>query len=57
MLTTSLIGMTAIASAVAGYFMTHVQGLNRLLFFVGGLLMIDPKLLTDLIGLGLLAVG
>ncbi|ABO51713.1 TRAP transporter, 4TM/12TM fusion protein [Desulforamulus reducens MI-1] len=57
MLTTSLIGMTAIASAVAGYFMTHVQGLNRLLFFVGGLLMIDPKLLTDLIGLGLLVLG
>ncbi len=57
MMTTSLIGMTAIAAAVSGYLITRAQWTERILFFVGGLLMIDPNPLTDLAGLGLLVIG
>lgn len=57
MMTTSLIGMTAIAAAVSGYLLTRAQWVERIFFFVGGLLMIDPNLVTDMIGLGLLIVA
>ncbi|MGB4018164.1 MAG: TRAP transporter permease, partial [Syntrophomonadaceae bacterium] len=51
------IGMLGLASAVSGYMFTHAQWLTRLMFFAGGLLMIDPDLTTDLVGLGLLATA
>jgi TRAP transporter 4TM/12TM fusion protein len=54
---TSTIGMLGLASAVSGYMFTHAQWLTRLMFFAGGLLMIDPDLTTDLVGLGLLATA
>ncbi len=51
---TSLLGMLGIAAAVTGYFINHAKWYERIIFFVGGLLMIDPSLSTDFIGLGLL---
>ena len=57
MMVTSLIGMTAVAGAISGYLITATKGLDRILLFVGGLMMIDPNLITDLIGVGLLAVA
>ena len=37
--------------------MTLGKPLDRILFFAGGLMMIHPELKTDMIGLGLIAVG
>jgi len=51
---TSVVGMIGIASAVSGYLVTRAYWPERLMFFVGGLLMIDPNLRTDSIGLCLL---
>ncbi len=57
MMATSLIGMTAVAAAIAGYLITPTKWFDRILFFIGGLMLIDPNLITDLVGIGLLAVG
>ncbi|MFY9324794.1 MAG: TRAP transporter large permease subunit, partial [Syntrophomonadaceae bacterium] len=54
---TSTIGMLGLAAAVSGYMFTHAQWFTRVMFFAGGLLMIDPDLTTDLFGLALLATA
>lgn len=54
---TSTIGMIGVAAAVSGYLISPGRWYDRLLFLVGGLLMIDPNHITDLIGLGLLLVA
>ncbi|AEF95500.1 TRAP transporter, 4TM/12TM fusion protein [Desulfotomaculum nigrificans CO-1-SRB] len=51
MTVTSLVGMTAVAAALSGYLLTRTRLLDQVLFFVGGLLLIDPHTVTDLIGL------
>jgi len=56
MLITSLIGIVAVASAVNGWLMTNTVWYERILGFVGGVLLIDPGLTTDLIGIGLVAI-
>lgn len=53
---TSLVGMLGIGAAMEGYFLTHAGWLERILFLTGGLMLIDPGLVTDLIGAGLIAV-
>lgn len=52
---TSLVGMVGLSSAMIGYFLAPASPLVRVLFFVGGLLLIDPGLQTDIIGGGILA--
>lgn len=54
---TSIIGMIGVSSAVGGFFLTDESILERIIFFVGGVLMVIPGLKTDLAGLVLLAVG
>ncbi|NLU46703.1 MAG: TRAP transporter permease [Syntrophomonadaceae bacterium] len=54
---TSTLGMLGLATAVAGYLLTHAHLLERIMFFVGGLLMIDPSVTTDVIGFVLLMVA
>lgn len=54
---TSTLGMLGIAAAVSGYLLTYAHWLERILFFVGGLLMIDPNVTTDVIGFVLLMVA
>jgi len=54
---TSLIGMLGLAAAVSGYLFTRASIIERLLFFVGGLMMIDPNVYTDILGLVILAVA
>ncbi|MEN6315082.1 MAG: TRAP transporter permease [Clostridiaceae bacterium] len=56
MIITSLVGMLGIGAAMEGYFLTHAGWVERLLFLAGGLLLIDPGLITDLIGAGLIIV-
>ncbi|SHH04970.1 TRAP transporter, 4TM/12TM fusion protein [Thermosyntropha lipolytica DSM 11003] len=48
---TAVVGMVGIAAAVSGYFITYGRFYDRIMFFIGGLLMISPGLYTDLVGL------
>lgn len=54
---TSIIGMIGVAAAISGYLIAQGRWYDRLLFLIGGLLMIDPNHFTDLVGLGLLLAG
>ncbi|MCG0275592.1 MAG: TRAP transporter permease [Thermosediminibacteraceae bacterium] len=54
---TSIIGIIGVGSAVSGYFLTHQSLLERIIFFAGGVLMVTPGFITDLVGLGLLIAG
>jgi TRAP-type uncharacterized transport system fused permease subunit len=48
---TSLIGIFAVSSSLEGYFLSHMRWYERLVILIGGLLLIYPGLVTDLIGL------
>ncbi len=56
MIFTSLVGMVAIGAAMEGWLFGRANVLERLLFLVGGLMMIDPSGMTDLLGFAVLAV-
>ncbi len=51
---TSIIGMVGLGAAMIGYFLADANPLIRIGFFVGGILLIDPGLLTDVIGFAML---
>ena len=53
---TALIGMFAVASCLEGWLLHRMSWIERLLAVAGGLLMLYPGLITDLIGLALFAV-
>jgi len=53
MLITSLIGIIAVASAVNGWLFTNVTWYERIIGFAGGLALIDPGAVTDIVGIGL----
>ena len=52
---TSFAGMIAIASALEGYMLRNLNALERILLAAGGLAMLIPGVVTDLIGVGILA--
>ena len=54
---TAVIGMFGVGAAVEGYFSRHAHLLQRLLFLVGGLLLIKPGMLTDVIGIGIVVLA
>ncbi len=54
---TSLIGIFGVAAALEGYLFTDMKIADRLMLAAGGLLMITPGLVTDAIGLALIAGG
>ena len=54
-LITSFAGMIAIASALEGYMLRNLNALERILLAAGGLAMLIPGAVTDLIGVGILA--
>ncbi|MGN0941871.1 MAG: TRAP transporter permease [Selenomonadaceae bacterium] len=54
-LITALCGMVALSSSLIGHLVTNMTMIERLVLFVGGLLMIYPGALTDIIGLVILA--
>jgi TRAP transporter 4TM/12TM fusion protein len=54
---TGSIGVIALAASLEGYFLRTANGFERALFFAAALLLIDPGLITDAIGLALLALG
>ncbi|MEH2541903.1 TRAP-type uncharacterized transport system fused permease subunit [Bradyrhizobium sp. AZCC 1699] len=54
---TGTIGVIALAASLEGYFLRVATWFERALFFVAAMLLIDPNAITDVIGLGLLAIG
>ena len=53
---TSLVGIFSVSASLEGYLLCHMPWYERILCAVGGLLLIYPGLVTDTIGLGLVAV-
>jgi len=53
---TAIIGVTALAASLNGFFLRRTRLWERLLLFGAALVLIKPGLMTDLIGLGALAV-
>lgn len=53
---TSFVGIFAVSSALEGYFLHHMRWYERIICVVGGLLLIYPGVVTDAIGLLLVAV-
>ncbi len=54
---TSLIGIFGVSAALEGYVFCDMNALVRIAMATGGILLIDPKPLTDLIGIILIAGG
>ncbi len=50
---TSLIGIFGVSTSLEGYFLHHMRWYERILTAVGGLLLIYPGIVTDVIGLAL----
>lgn len=53
---TSLVGIFAVSAALEGYLIAKMPVYQRLISLVGGLLLIYPGIVTDSVGLGLVAV-
>ncbi len=53
---TSFVGMVAIASALEGYMLRNLNMIERILLGAGGLAMLIPGALSDVIGIGILVV-
>jgi len=53
---TSFVGICAISAALEGYLLHHMSWPQRIMSAVGGLMLIYPGLVTDSIGLGLVAI-
>jgi TRAP transporter 4TM/12TM fusion protein len=54
---TGIIGVTALAAGLEGYFIRPANWLERGIFVIAAFMLIDPGLVTDVIGLVLLALG
>ena len=54
---TSLLGVFGLAAALEGFLFVKMPILTRVIMAIGGLLLIDPALLTDVIGIALIAGG
>lgn len=51
---TAIIGMIGIGGALEGYLMTHANWMERVMLLAGGLMLMYPGTLTDMIGFGLM---
>jgi len=54
---TSFVGIFGVAAALEGYLFTDMGVIERILLIAGGIMMITPGLMTDAIGLALIAAG
>lgn len=52
---TSLVGIFAISAALEGWIFGHMKWYERLISAVGGIMLVDPDILTDVIGCALVA--
>ena len=53
---TSLVGIFSVSAALEGYFLHNMSWYERIITVIGGLMLIIPGLLTDVIGVGLVVV-
>ncbi|MBQ9914974.1 MAG: DUF3394 domain-containing protein, partial [Clostridia bacterium] len=53
---TSLVGMFAVSASLEGYLLRRMSWYQRAICLVGGLLLIYPGIVTDVIGVSLVAV-
>jgi TRAP transporter 4TM/12TM fusion protein len=53
---TALVGVTALAASLHGYFLRPTRLLERILLFAAAIVLIKPGIWTDLVGFGALAV-
>lgn len=53
---TSMIGMFSVAASLEGYFLHNMAWYERIACLTGGLLLIYPGLITDIIGVSLVAI-
>ena len=53
---TALIGMTGIAAGLSGFLVKNMNAIERLVAIAGGLLLIIPGTVTDLIGVALVVL-
>ena len=53
---TSIIGMFGVSAALEGYLVANMKWYERIVSAVGGLLLIYPGLITDVVGLGLVGL-
>lgn len=53
---TSIIGMFGVASGLEGYVFRKCVWIERIFFIISGLLMIDPGIITDIIGLSIITI-
>ncbi len=53
---TSLVGMFGVSAALQGYLFTNMKWYERVVSAVGGLLLIYPGLVTDVVGLALVGI-
>lgn len=51
---TAVIGMVGLATGFTGYFRTNCRWWERMVLIAGGLMLVDPGTVTDLIGIGML---
>jgi TRAP-type uncharacterized transport system fused permease subunit len=56
-LITACCGMFGAGVAMIGFYLAPMSWPERVWFFAGGLMLIDPGLFTDLIGLSMLGLG
>lgn len=56
MLASAIFGITVIAGSTMNYFITNDKIYERVLLFAGGLLMIEPSIITTLIGVAMVGV-
>ncbi len=54
---TSFVGIFGVSAALEGYLKTDMNVVVRLMLAAGGIMLIDPHLVTDIIGLALIAAG
>jgi len=54
---TSLVGIFGVSSALQGWLLHRMRWFERIGCLAGGLLLIYPGLITDLVGLGLVVIG
>ncbi|MBE6612738.1 MAG: TRAP transporter fused permease subunit, partial [Ruminococcaceae bacterium] len=53
---TSLLGIFGVSAALEGYIFTHMNPIQRILSAAGGLLLIDPNPITDVVGISLIVL-
>src|SRR5690625_3426684 len=53
---TAILGMLGVSSAMIGFYIRHSYTWERFLLFIGGLLLILPEMLTNIIGIVILGV-